>query len=55
MNWVVLLVAVMLGVLWVISLSTSSAAAWFTWLVFVAALILLVASISNLRRTGGRE
>lgn len=50
MNYVSLLVGLGLGVLWIISLSMGSAALWFTWLVFVAAAILVVSSFIEMRR-----
>lgn len=51
MNWVTLLVAIGLGVLWVISLLTGGAEAWFTWLVFVAAVVLIVTALVGLGYT----
>jgi hypothetical protein len=50
MEYVSLLVGLGLGILWIISLSMGSAALWFTWLVFVAAAILIVASFVDMRR-----
>lgn len=50
MDYVSLLVGFGLGVLWIISLSTGSAALWFTWLVFVAAMVLIIAAFVDMRR-----
>ncbi len=47
---IVLLVGIGLWVLWIISLATGAAAGWFTWLVFVAACILVVSAATGLRR-----
>jgi hypothetical protein len=48
---IVLLVGLGLGVLWIIALAVSgTAAAWFTWLVFVAAVVLVIAGALGLRR-----
>jgi len=57
MNWVVLTTALLLAVLWVISLSVGAAAAWFNWLVFIAAVVLFVTALSgmgSLRRRPGQ-
>lgn len=58
MNWVTLLVALGLGALWLASLMTGGASTWFTWLVFVAAVALLLNSLLGLgtsRRRLGRS
>ena len=49
MSWLILLVGLGLGVLWLVALGTAGAAAtWFTWLVFVAACVLVIAGITNM-------
>lgn len=57
MSWLILLIGLGLGVLWIIALGTAGAAAgWFTWLVFVAACALLLIAFVNMgvmkRNTG---
>ncbi len=57
MSWLVLLIGLGLGVLWIIALASAGVAtAWFTWLVFVAAVALVIASFVNMglmnRHTG---
>jgi len=57
MSWLILMIGLGLGVLWIIALSTAGAAAgWFTWLVFVAACALVLISFINMgvmkRETG---
>ncbi|MGI5865029.1 MAG: hypothetical protein ACOX6T_23660 [Myxococcales bacterium] len=56
MNWVTMAVALFLAVMWIIALATNAAAAWFTWIVFAAAVLLFIAAIAGVstmrRRTG---
>lgn len=54
MDWVVFLVAVGLAGLWIVSLATGAAAAWFTWLIFVAAAVLFIASMGGFAYTRRR-
>jgi hypothetical protein len=48
MNWITLLVAIGLGVLWIVGLAVGGQSAWFLWLVFAAAVILLASGAANL-------
>jgi len=56
MRYLTLMVAVGLGALWIISLATGAAVAWFTWLVFIAACLLFIAAFVDMgavrRHTG---
>lgn len=57
MSWLILMIGLGLGVLWIIALSSAgAAAAWFTWLVFVAACALVLIAFINMgvmkRETG---
>ena len=58
MSYLILLIGLGLGVLWLVALATAGAAAgWFTWLVFVAACALIVISFINMsvmKRNTGR-
>jgi hypothetical protein len=54
-NYIALLTGLGLGVLWIISLTTHSAASWYTWLVFVAACILIASSLFEMRRVHGES
>lgn len=47
MNLVTLFVAVLLAAMWIIALAVNAAAAWFTWLVFAAAILLLLGSAGH--------
>jgi hypothetical protein len=53
-NYIALLTGLGLGILWIISLSTHSAASWYTWLVFVAGVVLVVAALLDMRRERGK-
>lgn len=55
MDYLSLLVGLGLGILWIISLVMGSAALWFTWLVFVAAAVLIVGSFVDMRRSATRS
>jgi len=49
MSYIVLLIGLGLGVLWIIALGTAGvAASWFTWLVFIAACMLILTAFINL-------
>ena len=56
MSWLMLIVALGLGAMWIVALSLNSADPWFTWLVFASAVILLIMAGSNMlimkRHTG---
>ena len=50
MSYIVLLIGLGLGVLWIIALGTAGvAASWFTWLVFIAACMLLGLFLAEVR------
>lgn len=50
MGWLVLLLAIGLGVLWIIALATGGVAAWFLWVTFGIACALILVSIYEVGR-----
>jgi hypothetical protein len=48
MSWLMLVLALGLGTLWIIALSVGAAAPWFLWLVFVAAVALFIMAGVNM-------
>jgi hypothetical protein len=55
MDYLSLLVGFGLAIMWIISLAMGSASLWFTWLVFVAAAVLIVGSFVGMRRGATRS
>jgi hypothetical protein len=45
MSWLVLVLAAILGVLWIVALATGGVAAWFLWITFAVAVLLIAISL----------
>lgn len=53
MNWLSLLLAIGLGILWIFGLVSENTPAWMDWLVFLAALVALANAIAGPRTLTG--